>query len=222
MTRRTLGLTEALYEYVLAHGVREPELLVRLRAETDRLGKPARMQISPEQGQLMAFLVELIGARRGLEIGTFTGYSALACALALPPHGELVVCEINDSWLEIAGRYWAEAGVASRITVRRGPALATLDAMTIEEGEAGRFDFAFIDANKDDYDGYYERCLQLVRPGGLILLDNMLWRGAVADPADQDAATVALRALNEKLYNDPRISLALVPIGDGLTLARRR
>ena len=220
MTRTTLPLSEPLHRYLLANSLREHPALARLRDETSRL-PGAGMQIAPEQGQFMALLVELIGARRVLEIGCFTGYSALAMALALPPGGRLITLEANAEPIEIGRRAWAAAGVADRIEVRIGLALESLDAL-LEEGLAGTFDVAFIDADKKSYDAYYERALRLVRAGGLILLDNVLWGGAVADPADHGRQTEVLRALNAKLHRDERISLSLLPIGDGLTLARKR
>jgi predicted O-methyltransferase YrrM len=220
MSRTTLPLTERLQEYLLANSLREHPALRQLREDT--AGLPgAGMQIAPEQGQLMALLVELIGAHRVLEIGCFTGYSALAMALALPPDGRLITLEVNPEPIEIGRRAWRAAGVAERIEVRLGLALESLDAL-LEEDLADAFDLAFIDADKKSYDAYYERALRLVRPGGLILLDNVLWGGAVADPADHERQTVALRALNAKLHRDARISLSLLPLGDGLTVARKR
>jgi caffeoyl-CoA O-methyltransferase len=179
------------------------------------------MQVSPEQGQFMALLVRLLGARRCLEVGTFTGYSALACALALPPDGRLVTLDISAEWTAVARRHWLDAGVADRIDLRLGPAAGSLAAL-LAEGAADSFDFAFVDADKTGYDAYYELALQLVRPGGLIAFDNVLWSGRVADPNAQDADTTALRALNRKLHADARVDLSMLPIGDGLTLARRR
>jgi predicted O-methyltransferase YrrM len=220
MSRRTLPLTEGLYEYLLAHSRREHPALERLRAETARLPE-AGMQIAPEQGQLMALLVELSGARRVLEIGCFTGYGSLAMALALPPDGRLLTLDVNPDWVSLGQRAWREAGVAAKIEVRFGLALASLDQL-IAEGAAGSFDLIFIDADKKSYDAYYERSLTLARPGGLLLIDNVLWGGRVADPANSDRQTEILRTLNAKLRDDERISLALVPIGDGLTLARKR
>jgi predicted O-methyltransferase YrrM len=220
MSRRTLPLTDRLHEYLLANSLREHPALARLREETSLL-PGAGMQIAPEQGQLMAFLVELIGARQVLEIGCFTGYSALAMALALPPDGRLITLEANAGPIEIGRRAWGAAGVADRIEVRIGLALESLDQLLRDDG-AGSFDLAFIDADKKSYDGYYERALALVRPGGLILLDNMLWDGAVADPSNQERQTVVLRTLNAKLQRDERITLSLLPLGDGLTLARKR
>ena len=220
MTRRTNYLPERLANYLHEVSLREPEVLSRLREETASL-PDSRMQIGPEQGQFMALLVELLGAQNTLEIGTFTGYSALAVALALPVDGRVVACDVSDEWTAVARRYWEEAGVADRVDLRLAPALATLDAL-LAEGRAGDFDFAFIDADKEGYQAYFERCLELVRPGGLIAIDNTLWEGRVADPSVHDADTEAIRAFNTKLRSDERVSISLVPIGDGLTLARRR
>jgi len=220
MSTRTITLTDELYEYLQSVSLREPELLARLREETARLER-ANMQIAPEQGQFMALLVEVLGARRALEIGTFTGYSALVIALALPPDGLLVACDVSEEWTAIGRRYWEEAGVADKIDLRLGPALATLDELLAADGE-GSFDFAFIDADKAGYDDYYERSLRLLRPGGLIAIDNVLWNGNVYDVSIVDPDTVAIRTLNEKLRTDERVSLSLVPIGEGLTLARKR
>jgi len=217
---RNLGLSDGLYHYLLATSVREPDVLRRLREETT-LQDEGDMQIGPEQGQFLALLLKLLGARRILELGTFTGYSALWMALALPADGRIIACDVSDEWTSIGRRYWAEAGVADKIDLRLAPAAATLAAL-LAEGQAGQFDAAFIDADKEGYDGYYEQCLQLVRPGGLIAIDNVLWGGAVADEEAQDADTQALRALNAKLHTDERIDLSLLPIGDGLTLARKR
>ena len=220
MARRSLDLTDRLYDYLLAVSLREPPVLARLREETAALPL-AVMQIAPEQGQFMALLVELIGARRTLDVGTFTGYSALAVALALPADGQVVACDVNPETAAVARRYWAEAGVAGKIELHLAPAGETLERL-IGEGQAGSFDFAFIDADKSNYDAYYEASLRLLRPGGLIAVDNVLWSGAVADPSQEDPDTTAIRALNEKIRDDGRVSLSLVPIGDGLTLARKR
>jgi predicted O-methyltransferase YrrM len=220
MSHKTLPLTEQLRAYLLANSLREHPALRQLREETARL-PGGGMQIAPEQGQFMAFLVELTGARRVLEVGCFTGYSALAMALALPAEGRLITLDANAEPVEIGRRAWRAAGLADRIEARIGLAADNLDRL-VEEGAAGSFDLAFIDADKKSYDAYYERALVLVRPGGLILIDNVLWGGAVANPADQDRQTVALRALNAKLHRDERVSLAVLPIGDGLTLARKR
>lgn len=220
MSNRTIDLTDDLYDYLLQVSLREPPLLARLREATKAVPFAA-MQISPEQGQFMRLLVELIGARRTLEVGTYTGYSALSVALSLPPDGQVVACDISDEYTSVGSPYWAEAGVAEKIDLRLGPAAETLDAL-IAEGGAGRFDFAFIDADKTNYLKYYEQALVLVRQGGLIAIDNVLWNGAVVDLADESDDTLAIRALNAKLADDARVSLSLVPIGDGLTLARKR
>jgi len=219
MSRRTIDLDDVLYRYLLDHSLREHPAQAALRAAT--ASHPhAGMQISPEQGQFMALLVRLIGARRALEIGVFTGYSTLAVALALPDDGRLLACDVSDEYTRVGRPFWQQAGVAQKIELRLAPALATLDAQ-LAEGAAGSFDFAFIDADKGGYDAYYERCLRLLRPGGLLAIDNTLWSGAVARPA-QDADTEALQRLNAKLHQDQRIDLSLLPIGDGLTLARKR
>ena len=220
MSKRTITLDDRLYDYLHAVSLREPALLARLREETAALPE-ARMQIAPEQGQFMAMLVRVMNAREILEIGTFTGYSALAMALALPPDGHIVACDVSAEWTAIGRRYWREAGVAERIELRLAPAIETLEALLADGGE-DRFDFAFIDADKSGYHAYYEACLMLVRPGGLIVVDNTLWDGRVADDSVQDANTCAIRAFNAALHDDVRVDLSLVPIGDGLTLARRR
>lgn len=221
MSNRTIQVDERLYDYILDVSVRESGVLRKLREETVALGGVSRMQISPEQGQFMAFLVELTGARRMLEVGTFTGYSALACAAALPPDGEFVACDLSKEWTDVGQKYWQEAGVAEKITLKLGPAVETLQTL-LAQGQGNAFDMMFIDADKTSYLQYYELGLKLVRPGGLILIDNVLWGGAVADSAQQDEDTQAIRALNEKLHTDNRITLSLIPMGDGLTLARRR
>ena len=220
MSSRTIVLNDALYEYLLSVSLREPDVLCRLREETAKMPQH-NMQISPEQGQFMALLVELTGARKCLEVGTFTGYSTLSVALALPEDGQIVACDISEEFTSRAKPYWQEAGVAGKIDLRLGPALETLDAL-IADGEIGAFDFAFIDADKVNYQGYFQRALDLIRRGGLILVDNVLWSGAVVDPARDDEDTEAIRAFNQARAGDPRISLSLVPIGDGLTLARKR
>jgi predicted O-methyltransferase YrrM len=220
VSRRSIGLDDRLHRYLLDVSLREPDVLRRLREETaDR--EDADMQIAPEQGQFMALLVELIGAERTLEIGTFTGYSALAVALALPPHGRVTACEINAELATIARRWWVDAGISEKIEVRVGPALESLDRM-LEEGLAGRFDFAFIDADKQGYIEYWERCLRLVRGGGLIAVDNVLKDGKVVDPDNDEESTLAIRAFNAHARNDDRVDISLVPIADGLTLARVR
>lgn len=220
MSRRTLSLDDRLYAYLLDHSLREPTVLRELREETAR-HPMAVMQISPEQGQFMAFLVRLTGARRAVEVGTFTGYSALAVALALPDDGRLVACDVSAEYTAVGRPYWARAGVAHKIDLRLAPARDTLDAL-LADGAAGTIDFAFVDADKPGYDAYYERLLVLLRPGGLLLFDNTLWDGKVADPAVDDADTRALRALNDKLHHDERVDLSMLPVGDGLTLVRKR
>ena len=219
MSRHTIELDDVLQRYLIDHSLREHSAQSALRAATASHAH-AGMQISPEQGQFMALLVRLIGARRALEIGVFTGYSALAVALALPEDGRLLACDISDEYTRVGRPFWQQAGVAQKIELRLAPALETLDAQ-LAEGASGSYDFAFIDADKSGYDAYYERCLRLLRPGGLIAIDNTLWGGAVARPA-QDADTEALQRLNAKLHQDQRIDLSLLPIGDGLTLARKR
>ena len=220
MSNHTIFLDERTYGYLIEVSLDESALLRRLRDETAEL--PQRnMQIGPEQGQFMALLVRLMGAETALEIGTFTGYSSLCIAGALPSGGRLVTCEVNAEWAGVAKSYWAEAGLEDRIELRLAPARDTLDAL-IAGGGAGTFDFAFIDADKAGYDTYYERALDLVRPGGLICIDNVLWSGAVADAEINDEDTRALRALNRKLHRDRRVDISLVPIGDGLTLARKK
>ena len=220
MSNKTFTLSDTLYRYLLSVSLRDDPLRARLRQETAR-NDMARMQSAPEQGQLMALLVKLIGARKALEIGVYTGYSALCVAGALPADGRLVACDNNETWTTVAQRYWKQAGLDKRIELRLAPALETLDAL-IANGESGSFDFAFIDADKENYGGYYEHALTLLRPGGLIAVDNTLWSGQVADPAYQDADTRAIRAFNEALYRDTRVDISLIPIADGLTLAMKR
>jgi predicted O-methyltransferase YrrM len=220
MASRPTEITERLYDYILDTSLREPPALARLREETTALPMAA-MQIAPDQGQFMRLLVELIGARQTLEVGTFTGYSALSVALSLPPDGRVVACDISEEYTAVARRYWADAGVADKIELRLGPAIETLDAL-LAAGGSGAFDFMFIDADKTGYDSYYERGLRLVRPGGLIAVDNVLWNGAVADPSRDDEDTRAIRALNAKMRGDERVSVSLVAVGDGLMLARKR
>ena len=220
MANKTIGIPDELAAYVVEVGTREPELLVRLREETAALPQHG-MQIAPEQGAFLALVVELIGARRCIEIGTFTEYSSTVVALALPEDGRLVCCDVSEEWTSLARKYWDEAGVAGKIDLRIAPAAETLDRL-LANGEQDTFDFAFIDADKAGYDTYYERVLRLVRPGGLIALDNTLWGGQVLDPDTDDKDTRALRALNAKLAADERITLCLLPLADGVTLARRR
>lgn len=220
MTNTTLAMNERLQRYLVDNTVREAAVLARLRQLTAKMPQ-ASMQIAPEQGQLLQLLVRLIDARRCLEVGTFTGYSALAVALAMPGDGRIVACDVSAEWTAIARRFWAEAGVDSRIDLRLAPALATLDGL-LADGHGSSFDFAFIDADKTNYVAYYERVVELLRPGGLLAVDNVLWGGDVADPAVQDTETNAIRALNDRARDDARVDISLVPIGDGLLLARKR
>jgi predicted O-methyltransferase YrrM len=221
MSNDFLVLTETVYAWLQANSLREPVVLQRLREETAATNPHAIMAISPVQGQFLRLLLQLIGAVKALEVGVFTGYSSLCTALTLPPHGQLVACDVSEEWTAVARRYWAEAGVAEKVSLRLAPALETLDAL-LADGQAGTFDFAFIDADKANYGHYYERAFQLVRPGGLLVFDNMLWYGKVADPSVEDADTVALRALSAQLLQDERVFISLVPIGDGLTLALKQ
>jgi caffeoyl-CoA O-methyltransferase len=220
MSSRTINLTDAVYDYLLGNSLREPALLRELREETATM-QHGRMQISPEQGQFMQLLIRLIGARRCIEVGVFTGYSSLSVALALPDDGRIVACDVSEEWTNVARRYWTRAGVAGRIDLRLAPATQTLDAL-LAAGEAGGFDFAFIDADKGGYRDYYERCLRLVRAGGLIAIDNTLWSGRPADPSNTSEDTVHIRAFNEHVHRDDRVEMSLLPLGDGLTLARKR
>lgn len=220
MSARTLPLTDSLYEYLLEHSLREPPVLAKLRADTQAMPQ-ANMQISPEQGQFLALLVRVLGARRCLEVGTFTGYSSTAVALALPADGRIVCLDVSSEYTEHARAAWREAGVADKVTLRLAPARDSLAALLAEDG-AGRYDFAFIDADKGNYRNYYEAALELLRAGGLIAVDNTLWGGAVADPENNEADTVAIREFNDFVHRDGRVDAALVPIGDGLTLACKR
>ena len=219
MSLRSL-LPEAVENYVSAVVTRETALQKRLREETATM-PGAVMQIGADEGALLALLVRLIGAQRTLEIGTYTGYSALAVAMALPANGKLVCCDINDEWTQVARRYWREAGLADKVDLRLAPAADTLRDLLRDPGQ-GSFDFAFIDADKEGYDGYYEDCLKLVRVGGLMAFDNTLWSGRVADPSEKGKDTVALRALNAKVRDDPRVDSCLLTVGDGVLLARKR
>jgi O-methyltransferase len=220
MSNRSIGLTEEIHAYLLGTLRPEPDVLRRLRERTAQLPEHG-MQIAPEQGAFMAWLAHLIGGRAYLEIGTFTGYSSTAVGLALPPDGRAVCCDISREWTDVARQAWAEAGIADRMQLRIGPAVESLDAL-LSEGTEGTFDLAFIDADKANYDAYYERCVRLVRPGGVIAIDNVLWSGRVADPADDDADTRAIRALNDRVRGDDRVDAVMLPLADGLTLARIR
>lgn len=216
---RPTPMTDRLYDYVLSVGVREPELLRDLRDETGRLPE-GEWQIAPEQGPFLAMLVQLMGAKRCLEVGTFTGYSALWVAAALPADGRVVCCELNETFAAVAKKYWAKSEHGGKIELRMGPAADTLDAL-LAGGAAGSFDYAFLDADKANYDRYYEQALKLVRPGGVVVIDNTLWDGKPADPAVTDADTAAIRALNAKIHADVRVDLSFLPFADGLTLARK-
>ncbi|WP_374652490.1 O-methyltransferase [Dongia sp.] len=219
MSKEPLQVTRQLYDYILKFGFRDDPLLQALREETGKL--PASvMQISPEQGQFMALLTQLMGVKRAIEIGTFTGYSSLSVARALPADGKLVCCDISKEYTDVARRYWAKAGVEDKVDLRLGPALDTLAAL--RKSAAGTFDLAFIDADKTSYPAYYEAVLDLLRPGGAILIDNVLWGGDVADPKANDAETIILRDLNRHIASDRRVDFCLLPIADGLTVARKR
>ncbi|HEV2110073.1 MAG TPA: class I SAM-dependent methyltransferase [Gammaproteobacteria bacterium] len=220
MSNRTIVMNDALYDYLLGASLREPPLLKRLREETARHPR-ATMQISPEQGQFMQLLARLMSAHRCIEVGVFTGYSSLAVALALPKDGHILACDVSEEFTAVARRYWKEAGVEAKIELTLAPALETLDAR-LKAGEAGSYDLAFIDADKSNYAGYYERILKLLRPGGLILVDNVLWDGGVIDKKDQTEDTVAIRAFNVALLKDERVDISMLPVGDGLTLALKR
>jgi len=220
MSNQSIGLEPELYDYLLSVSLREHPVLTELRQATAQHAM-GQMQISPEQGQFMALLVRLLNVQRALEVGVFTGYSALAVALALPPTGRLIACDVSEEYTAIAQKYWQQAQVTDKIDLRIAPATETLQAL-IDTGATNSFDFAFIDADKSNYDTYYEQALQLIRSGGLIAIDNVLWYGRVADPSVTDNRTQKIRALNDKLSQDDRIDLSLLPIGDGLTLARKR
>jgi len=217
---RHFSFDERSYQYLLSTSVREPETARRLREETQQL-KNAQMQIGPDQGQFMQLLVQLLHAQKTLEVGVFTGYSALWVAMGLSDDGRMIACDISEEYTAVAKRYWKQAGVDHKIDLRLGPALDTLNGL-IKTGQAGTFDFAFIDADKTNYENYYERALQLLRVGGLIAIDNTIWSGRVADPNERDTDTVAIRRLNEKLFGDQRITLSMLTVGDGLTLAMKR
>jgi len=218
MANKSISVTDPLYDYMLENWLREPELLRRLREETAKMPN-AGMQISPDQGQLMGVLTRLFGVKSYLEIGVFTGYSSLSVALAMPEDGQIVACDVSEEFTSTARRYWQEAGVAGKVDLRLAPGVESLDAL-ISEGRT--FDMAFIDADKPGYPNYYERCLNLVRRGGAILIDNVLWSGKVADPTAHDESTDLIRKFNKTLHQDERVDLALIPIADGLTVARVR
>lgn len=220
MSSRNNNIPTELYDYILDSTLRDRPELKALRDETADMPM-AGMQISPDQGQFMALLVKATGAKKAIEVGTFTGYSALIVAGALPADGKLIACDVSDEYTSVGRPHWAKAGLTDKIDLRLGPAVETLDAM-IAAGEAGTYDMAFIDADKENYGHYYERCLRLLRAGGLILVDNVLWGGRVADAAEQDDSTTAIRALTQKMHSDDRIDFSLIPVGDGLSLAVKR
>jgi predicted O-methyltransferase YrrM len=220
MANKTLNLDEKLYAYLHRVSLREPKVLRKLREATEKEESSA-MRSAPEQGQFMAMLLKLIDARRVIEVGTFTGYGTLWMAQALPADGEIITCDVSERWTFVARRFWEEAGVLGKVRLELGPAIDTLDLL-LADGEAESFDFAFIDADKVNYDGYFERCLRLVRPGGVIAVDNVLWGGSVVDKADKQESTEAIRAFNLKLADDGRIELSMLPLADGLTLAVKR
>jgi predicted O-methyltransferase YrrM len=221
MSNQSIQLTDNLHQYLLDNSLHEPEILAKLRQQTAE-HPLTDMQISPEQGQLMGLLVKLIGAKKCLEIGVFTGYSSLAVALNLPDDGKIIACDVSVEFTSIAKEYWQAAGVSHKVDLRIAPALETLDRL-LDNGEASTFDFAFIDADKNNYAAYYDRCFQLVRSGGLILVDNVLWYGRVADPAmAKDKRTQSIDRINQQIYQDDRVQISMIPIGDGLTIARKK
>ncbi len=220
MSNRTIQLDDRLYAYLQSVAVREPQTLTQLRTETNQHPQ-AVMQIAPDQGQFMGLLIQLLGVKKAIEVGTFTGYSALVMALAMPADGHIITCDVNPQDTAIAQRYWAAAGVSNKIELRLGNAIETLQNL-LDQGAAHTFDLAFIDADKSGYPQYYEACLKLLRPGGLILIDNVLWSGAVADPTITDQRTTILRELNSQIHQDDRVNISLLPIGDGLTLAMKK
>jgi len=220
MTKSTIQLTEPLYDYVLSSSLREPEILKQLREETADITMSV-MQISPDQGQFMQLLIKLLSARNCLEVGVYTGYSSLCVALAMPEDGKLVACDIDEDWTAVARKYWDRAGVADKIDLHLAPATQTLQQL-LDAGKQNSFDFSFIDADKSSYTDYYEYCLKLVRPGGLIAVDNTLWGGSVVDNTINDPDTTAIRSFNENLLHDERVDISMLAIGDGLTLIRKR
>lgn len=217
MSRTTNTLPDSIYQYLCSVSLREPEVLAELRELTRTLPR-ASMQLSPDEGQFIGLLVKMIGARKCLEVGVFTGYSSTCIALAMPPEGRLIACDVSVEWTSIARQFWVKAGVAGKIDLRLGPGVDILDAL-LADGQAGTFDFAFIDADKGNYWNYYERALKLVRSGGLIGIDNTLWYGKPADPGNHEPDTEAIREINRGVHADARVTMSLVPIGDGLTLA---
>ena len=217
MSSGILSYTSSLRQYVWQYGLREHPALKELRTETEKLPS-SMMQICPEQGALMGNLIRLIAAKKTIEVGTYTGYSAMAVALALPDDGEVVACDVSEEWTSVAKKAWEKAGIANKIDLQLAPASNTLDAL-LAEGKEGSFDFAFIDADKTNYQIYYEQCLKLIRQGGVIVIDNVLWGGAVTDSNRNDADTEAIRDLNQFIATDERVSISMIPVGDGLTVA---
>lgn len=220
MSVQHIQITDALVDYIRSASAPEPEYLTRLRAET-ALDPAGRMQITPEVGNLLGALIRLLGAKRCIEVGVFTGYSSLSVARALPEDGKIIACDVSETWTSVARKYWAESGLAGKIDLRLAPALATLDGL-IAQGESGAFDFAFIDADKANYSAYFDRLLKLIRPGGLIVTDNVLWHGRVVDSRENDIDTVAIRSFNTKLAADARVHVCMLPVGDGVTLALKK
>jgi predicted O-methyltransferase YrrM len=220
--RKGMNFNEAVLNYAVEAGVREHPVLAQCRADTAALGRSAMMQIAPEQGAFMGLVAKLMGAKRAIEVGTFTGYSALSVALVLPDDGQIVACDVSEEWTAMARRYWHAAGIAHKIDLYLAPATETLAALVGNEANHGTFDFAFIDADKANYATYYDHAFKLIRRGGVIAIDNVLWGGSLVDESNQDEDSNALRALNQQLHKDDRIDLSMVPIGDGLTLARKR
>ena len=218
MSSRSLGLSESVYNYMLAYSLRESPICRELRMHTELMTE-GRMQISPEQGQFMAMLVSLLGVTKAIEIGTFTGYSALCVAQALPEDGILIACDISTEWTDIAQKHWKKAGIAHKVDLRVAPAIDTLATLSNQQDSFG---FAFIDADKVNYLNYYEAIIPLLKPNGLLLIDNVLWSGAVADPNNTEESTKAIRTLNQHVYNDERVDISLLPVGDGLTLVRKK
>lgn len=219
MTRTTITMTEPLYQYYLDNSLQEDPILTALRQETAKMSA-AKMQIAPEEGQFLAFIVDLLGAKKTLDIGVFTGYSSLVVAMALPDEGKVIACDINNEWTKVAKKYWQLANQEKKIELRIAPALETLESL-IKNNESNTFDFVFIDADKKNYSGYYDYALQLLKPGGVIAVDNVLWGGAVIDPNDNDENTLAIREFNTKIYQDSRIKMTMLPIADGLSLIRK-
>lgn len=220
MANSTLGLDERVYEYLLNYGLREPAVLAELRRATEA-EEMSEMRSAPEQGQFMAMLLKLMGAKHVLEVGTYTGYATLWMALTLPEDGEVHTCDVSERWTFVARRFWEQAGIQDRVHLHLRPALETLEGL-LAQGMEDSFDFAFIDADKVNYQAYFEACLRLVRRGGIIAVDNVLWGGSVADPTDEQESTQAIRAFNRRLKGDTRVDIAMLPIADGLTLAMKR